>query len=160
MENYTDAAGTPAVKFSVGMEDFLKSAGAAYSADVAKTPGSSHLRLGKAETPYTAEDNAGDSTEPAGLMGPVSASHLMRLLFAARVARPDLQTAIVRLSKYITVWKCRHDRALQRLMSYGVSSAALKLTGSLPIGQLEQAKLVVWPDADLAGDKGSSKATG
>eukprot|EP00972_Heterocapsa_arctica_P111144 16363848-Heterocapsa_arctica.AAC.1 len=45
-------------------------------------------------------------------------------------------------------------------MSYAVNSAALKLTGSLPIGQLEQAKLVVWPDADLAGDKGSSKATG
>eukprot|EP00972_Heterocapsa_arctica_P002871 422268-Heterocapsa_arctica.AAC.1 len=45
-------------------------------------------------------------------------------------------------------------------MSYAVCSAALKLTGSMPIGQLEAVKLVVWPDADLAGDKRSSKATG
>eukprot|EP00972_Heterocapsa_arctica_P065486 9665913-Heterocapsa_arctica.AAC.1 len=65
----------------------------------------------------------------------------MPLRFAARVAHPDLQTAIVRLSKYIACWKCRHDRALQSLMSYAVCSAALTLTGSMPIGQLEAVKL-------------------
>eukprot|EP00972_Heterocapsa_arctica_P045967 6782098-Heterocapsa_arctica.AAC.1 len=83
------------------MEDFLRSAGAAYDAQVLKTPGAGHLKTGKADTPYTAEECAGDDDEPSGLLGFASASHLMRLLFSARVARPDLQTAIVRLSKYI-----------------------------------------------------------
>eukprot|EP00972_Heterocapsa_arctica_P078905 11635957-Heterocapsa_arctica.AAC.1 len=63
--------------------------------------------------PYAAEDTAGDSDEPAGVLTGVCASHLMRMLFAARVACPDLQTAIFRLAKYITKWKARHDRCLQ-----------------------------------------------
>jgi hypothetical protein len=118
------------------------------------------LKLQKADTPYTAEDTAGDSDEPAGLLSSVCASHLMRLLYAARVARPDIQTAIVRLAKYITKWKVRHDHCLQRLMSYVHGSLDLRLTGSMPIGQAAHARLVCWPDADLAGDKGSAKATG
>ncbi len=84
----------------------------------------------------------------------------MRLLYAARVARPDIQTAIVRLAKHITKWKVRHDRCLQRLLSYVHGSLALRLTGSMPIGQAAHARLVCWPDADLAGDKDSAKATG
>eukprot|EP00972_Heterocapsa_arctica_P007492 1093048-Heterocapsa_arctica.AAC.1 len=84
----------------------------------------------------------------------------MRLLFAARVARPDLQTAIVRLAKYITKCKVRHDRSLQRLMPYTYGSTSLKLTGSMRIGAAKKTRLLIWPDADLAGDKGSSKATG
>eukprot|EP00972_Heterocapsa_arctica_P087572 12912396-Heterocapsa_arctica.AAC.1 len=58
----------------------------------------------------------------------------MRLLYAARVARPDLQTAIVRSAKYITKWKVRHDRFLQRLFSYVHGSLGFRLTGSIPIG--------------------------
>eukprot|EP00972_Heterocapsa_arctica_P006778 991314-Heterocapsa_arctica.AAC.1 len=84
----------------------------------------------------------------------------MRLLHAARVARPDLHTAIVRLAKRITKWKARHDRCLSRLFSYINGSLGLKLTGSMPIGGAANARLVIWPDADLAGDKCSAKATG
>eukprot|EP00972_Heterocapsa_arctica_P060908 8983546-Heterocapsa_arctica.AAC.1 len=84
----------------------------------------------------------------------------MRLLYAARVARPDLQTAIVRLAKHITKWKARHDRCLQRLFSYVHCSLGLRLTGSMPIGGAANERLLILPDADLAGDKGSAKATG
>eukprot|EP00972_Heterocapsa_arctica_P024651 3636553-Heterocapsa_arctica.AAC.1 len=84
----------------------------------------------------------------------------MRLLFAARVARPYIQTAIVRLAKHITKWKARHDRCLQRLFSYVHWSLGLRLTGTLPIGRAAKARLLIWPDADLAGGKGSAKATG
>eukprot|EP00972_Heterocapsa_arctica_P021867 3217414-Heterocapsa_arctica.AAC.1 len=68
------------------MEDFLRSAGAAYDAQVLTTPGAGHLNSGKADTHSTAEECAGDADEPSGLLGLASASHLMRLLFAARVA--------------------------------------------------------------------------
>jgi hypothetical protein len=160
MEDFTDQGGFPAVRFSVEMGEFCTTACQAFSDDVQRLPGASHLKLQKADTPYTSEDNAGDDDEPAGVLATVCASHLMRLLFAARVARPDLQTAIVRLAKSITKWKARHDRSLQRLMSYTSCTAALKLTGSMRKGASAETKLVIWPDADLAGDKGSSKATG
>eukprot|EP00972_Heterocapsa_arctica_P108933 16041298-Heterocapsa_arctica.AAC.1 len=59
-----------------------------------------------------------------------------------------------------TKWYARHDRALAKLFSYVNSSLGLKLTGSMPVNGMDDARLVIWPDADLAGDKHSSKATG
>jgi hypothetical protein len=160
MEKFKDKHGKECMSFSVEMSDFCKSACAAYEADVQKISGAASLKLQKADTPYAAEDTAGDSDEPAGVMSGVCASHLMRLLYAARVARPDIQTAIVRLAKHISKWKARHDRCLQRLMSYVSCSLDLRLTGSMPIGQASSARLVCWPDADLAGDKATARATG
>eukprot|EP00983_Pelagomonas_calceolata_P004369 142319-Pelagomonas_calceolata.AAC.1 len=66
------------------MSDFCASACKVYSADVQRLVGAGHLKLQKADTPYTAEDTAGDSDEPAGVLAGVCASHLMRLLYAAR----------------------------------------------------------------------------
>jgi hypothetical protein len=160
MEKFKDKDGKESMSFSVEMSDFCKSACAAYEADVQKISGAASLKLQKADTPYAAEDTAGDSDEPAGVMSGVCASHLMRLLYAARVARPDIQTAIVRLAKHISKWKVRHDRCLQRLMSYVSCSLDLRLTGSMPVGQASSARLVCWPDADLAGDKATARATG
>eukprot|EP00972_Heterocapsa_arctica_P002511 364430-Heterocapsa_arctica.AAC.1 len=76
------------------MTDFCSSACRSYVEDVNEIVGAQHLRLTNAETPYTTEDNAGDDSELAGALAGVCASHLMRLLFVACVARPDLQTAI------------------------------------------------------------------
>eukprot|EP00972_Heterocapsa_arctica_P009469 1394440-Heterocapsa_arctica.AAC.1 len=76
------------------MRDFCESACKAFSEDVNQIPGAGPLRLTKAETPYTTEDTAGDDSEPPGILAGVCALHLVRLLFAARVARPDLQTPI------------------------------------------------------------------
>ena len=131
------------MSFSVEMSALCASACKVYSADVLRLPGASGLKLVMADTPYTTEDTAGDTDEPQGVMSSVCASHLMRLLFAARVARPDLQTAIVRLAKHITKWKCRHDRCLQRLFSYVHGSLGLKLTGSMPVGLAEDARLLI-----------------
>ena len=116
-------------------------------------------RLKSVATPYTGEDLASLDSEPAGLLAPVNASHLMRLMFAARVARPDLVPAITRLSRFITRWKQRHDFALVRIFSYLESSISLCLHGSLPLN-CSDLELHCWPDADLAGEKGDSKSTG
>ena len=132
MEKYKDEHGKECMSFSVEMSDFCASACKAYEADVQNIVGAASLKLQKADTPYAAEDTAGDTDEPAGLLSGVCASHLMRLLYAARVARPDIQTAIVRSAKYITIWKARHDRCLQRLFSYVHGSLGLRLTSRCP----------------------------
>ena len=160
IEKFKYTSGVACVSFSFGMSEFLASACRVYSADVLNIPGALGLMPRKADTPYTTEDTAGDTDEPQDVMSSVCASHLMRLLFAAHVARPDLQTAIVRLAKYLTKWKLRHGRALQRLFSYIHGSLGLKLTGSMPVGLSKDSRLLCWPDADFAGDKGSSRATG
>eukprot|EP00972_Heterocapsa_arctica_P094748 13971079-Heterocapsa_arctica.AAC.1 len=87
------------------MKEFCQSACGAYQEDINRLPGAQQLRVQKADIPYTTEDTTGDDDEPAGVLQGVCASRLMRLLFAARVARPDIQTAIVRLAKHITKWR-------------------------------------------------------
>ena len=73
----------------------------------------------------------------------------MKLLFAARLARPDLSVAITRLASKVTSWNLSHDRALKRLMQYVDSHADLELAGTLDESDLQTAELVMSPDADL-----------
>eukprot|EP00972_Heterocapsa_arctica_P063831 9417440-Heterocapsa_arctica.AAC.1 len=72
------------------MKELCKSAYEAFSEDVNKLPGAGPLRLTRADIPYTTENTTGDDSEPTGVLSSICASHLMRLHFAARVARPDL----------------------------------------------------------------------
>ena len=50
--------------------------------------------------------------------------------------------------------------ACNAFFSYVHGSLGLRLTGSMPVGLAEDARILIWPDTDLAGDKGSSRATG
>jgi len=146
---------------SIDMHDFLQSAVSAFDNDLAALGVSDRrMRLSPVDTPYLTEELIGPEDEPSGLLSGCNASHLMRVMFAARTARPDLTPAIVRLSRYITKWRARHDRALVRLFSYIRSTLELTLTGSLPSSGFADVALHVWPDADLAGDKGDTKSTG
>jgi len=83
----------------------------------------------------------------------------MKLLFAARLARPDLVVAITRLASKVTSWNKSHDRALRRLMQYAQHAADLGLVSELSSEDLQTTILVMSPDADLAGDLESSKST-
>ena len=83
----------------------------------------------------------------------------MKLLFAARLARPDLVVAITRLASKVTSWNKSHDRALRRLMQYTRHAADLELVSELSSDDLQTAVLVMSPDADLAGDLESTKST-
>ena len=102
---------------------------------------------------------AAEQGEPAGKLAHSCASHLMRLLFAARMARPDLLVAITRLASHVSKWKAVHDKALHQLMCYAATHSDEVLTGSLSTDDLLTAQLVASPDADLAGDKGTTKST-
>ena len=83
----------------------------------------------------------------------------MKLLFATQFARPDLVVAITRLASKVTSWNKSHDRALRRLMQYAQHAADLGLVSELSSEDLQEAVLVMSPDADLAGDLESSKST-
>ena len=64
-----------------------------------------------------------------GVMGPVAAKILMKVLYAARMARPDLQRAICHLACFVTKWDASCDRRLHRLMCYISSTYHLRLVG-------------------------------
>ena len=58
------------------------------------------------------------TSEDRGELASIAASVLMQLLFAARMARPDLLKAINYLARRITLWTKLCDRLLHRLMCY------------------------------------------
>eukprot|EP00971_Amphidinium_carterae_P350072 6491365-Amphidinium_carterae.1 len=95
--------------------------------------------------------------ETPGRFSSVAASHVATLLFLTRMARPDLATSVVRLSRYVTKWKKEHDRALTRLFSY------LKGTSEMVMGfemdHTQDIALKLWCDSDLAGDRTDCKST-
>eukprot|EP00972_Heterocapsa_arctica_P056988 8408655-Heterocapsa_arctica.AAC.1 len=52
------------------------------------------------------------------IYAPTASSHLMKLLFAARLCCPDILVAITRLAAKVSKWLTCHDRALVRLFQY------------------------------------------
>ena len=58
-------------------------------------------------------------------------SHLMKLLFAARLSRPDITVAIMRLASKVSSWNTSHGRALKRLMQYVATKPDLRLHSTL-----------------------------
>ena len=73
-----------------------------------------------------ADDPGGDP--PSGALQPVSAKVLMKFLYGARVARPDLLRAICHLASCVTKWTEQCDRDLFRLVCYAKTTASLTLT--------------------------------
>ena len=71
-----------------------------------------------------------------------------KLLYAARLARPDLVFSINMLSRFLTKWSAFHDRALHRLLSYVNTTRAKLLRGFVGSGDVY---LNLYCDADFAG---------
>ena len=137
----------------VQMKEFLLDAVARYLNET----GQKHISA--ARTPYLPENFSPKGEEMPGVFAQTCSSHLMKLLFAARLARPDIVVAITRLASKVTSWNRSHDRALHRLMQYVQHTADLELVGALSSEDLETAVLVMSPDADLANDLETSKST-
>ena len=135
--------GTAQLRTSMG--DFLISAVNTYRQEI----GSELLKA--ASTPYIYDEPTGE--ESPGLQAPTAASHLMKIMYAARMCRPDITTGVQKLSPFITKWSSYHDRALKRLMAYIQGHADYELRGRLHPDDLKDLELHVFVDADLAGDK-------
>ena len=141
------------ISYTCQMKDFLLDAAERFMEET----GVKHLAA--ARTPYPAEDFDPKANAVPGVHAKTASSHLMKLLYAARVCRPDLTVAITRLAAKVTSWNTSHDRALKRLMQYCHHNADMMLTGSLSITDADDAIVVMSPDADLAGDMETAKST-
>eukprot|EP00972_Heterocapsa_arctica_P080231 11825293-Heterocapsa_arctica.AAC.1 len=65
----------------------------------------------------------------------------MKLLFAARLCRPDILVAITRLAAKVSKWLTCHDRALTCLMQYVEHNSDATLYGSLRASDMIDCKI-------------------
>ena len=93
-------------------------------------------------TPYLDEKFDDNPDPPAGKMAKSCASHLMKVLYAARLTRADLIVATTLLARRVTKWFGDEDRRLERLMSYIFHHAGLKQHYTLHPDDLKTAVLV------------------
>ena len=102
------------------------------------------------ESAKGSSDTAGRSTEVRGELAPHAASILMKLLYAARIARFDLLRSINTLARNVTKWTVKDDVRLHHLMCYVNGSKTRKMIGWVG-DDLSQLTVDIYADADFAG---------
>ena len=120
------------------------------------------MTLKPVHTPYApaiSDKQLEDLMSREGVLHASAASHIMKVMYAARMAAPQLLTSVCRLASEITKWTAESDRKLVRLMAYIESFPELVMYGSLSLDDLENIKIIAWPDADLNSDPNSSRST-
>ena len=86
----------------------------------------------KVETPFYDDKIARPveaEAEAKGRLSPIASRVLMKLLFAARMARFDLLRAVQGLAARVTTWSVDCDKALHRLICYVQSTLHYKMSG-------------------------------
>jgi hypothetical protein len=107
------------------------------------------------DTPSLTDEPLAAEFKP-GVHAVVAQSCLPKLLYAARLARPDLVLPINVLSRYLTKWTAHHDRALRRLFAYVWSTLGLCLHGFVGGGEIT---INMFVDADFAGCLDTARST-
>ena len=97
-----------------------------------------------AEAGTTLEVGAG-----TGRLSNIACKVLMKIMYIARFARPDLLRAVGALSTMITKWDCLCDRKLLRIIKYINGSAGWRQIGFIGDGP-EELELGLFSDADFA----------
>ena len=100
-----------------------------------------------------------DESERRGELQAISSRVLMKVLFAARMARYDLLRATQGLASRVTKWSVDCDKALFRLMCYihsTIDHTMIGFTGDSP----EDVKLWLFADSDHAGEHDSHSTSG
>jgi hypothetical protein len=148
----TNADGSVKTTVSFNMQGYLEQAIKDF-----RTAAEDNKPFHPVESPFLTEDRSQlvEDAKP-GKLALGAQSSLPKLLYAARLARPDLVFAINLLSRNLTKWQTYHDRALRRLFAYVNTSLALRLTGSIGAGTLG---IDMFCDADHAGDLDTAKST-
>jgi phospholipid/cholesterol/gamma-HCH transport system substrate-binding protein len=104
-----------------------------------------HLR--RAETPFV---EVLHDPEQAGVLQPIASRILMKILYAARMARPDLLKATCFLATKVTKWDDACDKLLYRLVCYINSTLDVHMSGWIG-DHPDDLELVLFTDADFAG---------
>ena len=132
------------------MKPFLKSCVDRY----VQLAGDRALKLKQVTTPFHDERIARpiqDENEAKGVLAPIAARVLMKILFAARMARFDLLRAVQGLAARVTKWSDDCDRALRRLVCYVHSTLDHRMNAFVG-DKVADCKLWVFADADHAGN--------
>ena len=118
--------------------------------------------LKKVTTPFHEERIArpvADEKETKGVLAPIAARILMKILFAARMARFDLLRAVQGLAARVTKWSEECDKALHRLVCYINSSLDYKAQAFIG-DAVEDCNLWLFADADHAGEYDNRSTSG
>ena len=151
----TTVNGEKMMTIQFDMADYFKSACEIFVAETGET-------LKPASTPFAPEINSEDLDHLLSTPGRFSskaASFIMKLMYGARMAMPQLCVIVSRLASQITRWSADSDRRLLRVYGYLHANADQILTGTLSKSDRKHLKIVAWPDADLNGDFMSTKST-
>ena len=148
----------PAREVVYDMSSFLKQAVEKYKSLV-----SPEFRdLKHVSTPF-ADDRIARPAEAesgsTGKLAPIASRVLMKLLFAARMARYDLLRAVQGLASRVTKWSMDCDKALHRLMCYVNSTIHYKMSGVIG-DEIKSCKLWLFADSDHAGEHDSKSTSG
>ena len=134
------------------MGDFAKNACASYE-------NLSGCTLKAANTPYLSDGSLVTSDfEVKGTMAADASKIFMKILWSARLWRPDLMKGISDLTRKITTWSRADDRKLFCLMCYLKGTANHVLEGYID-DKPEALKLNLYTDADHASGVEDVKST-
>ena len=140
------------------MSDFLGSCVENYCSLAKVSPSS----LKEVPTPFTdagiARPTLSEDEKP-GKLQPVASKILMKILFAARMARFDLLRATQSLASRVTKWSIECDVALHRLVSYIHCTKHHFLEGFIG-DAFDDCQLWLFADADHPGEHDSKSTTG
>ena len=97
-------------------------------------------------------------SQGGGMLSHIASAVLMKILYAARMGRFDLLRPVTALGSRITTWTKLCDQRLHRLVCYIKGTITLKMYGWVG-DKREDLELVLYCDADLAGDRNDAKST-
>ena len=141
----------PALAF--GVADYVKSACDLYES----LPGASKLK--RVATPFVSDGSlCAEDDEIKGALSDNACEVLVKCLWVARLARPDIIRPITLLATKIQCWSRNCDKQLHRLISYMSSTIDLKITGQI-LDDPQQLELALFVDADFAGDRDDAKSS-
>ena len=119
-------------------------------------------KLRKADTPFAPPGSlpAADDEPSGGQLSGVASSIVMKVLWLARLARPDLMKATCDLAASVTKWSRNCDRKTHRLIGYIHQTQDWRLKGQVSTEcDPSTLELGLYVDADLAGDPETSRST-
>ena len=137
---------------AMSMEEFLESSCETYE-NLSKT------KIKESITPYMPEGSINTSDwQSRGMLAESASRILMKILWAARLCRPDFMKVIGDLTKRLTTWSTADDKRLHRMMGYVKHSKGYKLLGK--VGDPSEAlKLCLYTDADHCSGIDHTKST-
>ena len=97
--------------------------------------------------------------EPQGRVQPIASRVLMKVLFAARMARWDFLRCAQSLASRVTKWSRDCDVGLHRLMCYVNSSLGVTMQGFIG-DKITECKLWLFCDANWAGERDIKSTSG